>query len=344
MGLLLVVGLLTAGAAVLGTATAPTGPPDRQAFAETVLARATLPPGGRPTRGIRTVQVRWLGGWGATPGIPGVSDAHAFYLYDEPPRTVTRYVATHLPQGAATSGYGTHDGVVTVVTEVIPVSGPDEYMAELTYQVAPTNGAWTKSELRVDAKTVWVPPRSPKERAAAGSLVEVTGFRALSVTTPPGGPVTVVLAGRRAASIIRAFNSLPLGPSSVGCHDDLTYFVLDIDPHEGLPPAFRAVGDACASSVGVSSHGEPRPSLSDRSCVLLEAVAGALPDKARATRSAAAQCARRERRPAGLPPSVAHLGHAAPGGARTMGRDRDRIMETAARAGRGTPRGRRSTR
>jgi hypothetical protein len=305
--LLGIMGLLTVGAAVLGEATAAPEPSSPEAFAEAVLAQATVPPGGQPTGGIHTLEARWLGGWGATPGTGGVIGSHAFYLYDEPPETVIRYIVRHPAPGSVLSGYGTHDGVVAAVTETVALSGPDQYLAQLTYQVAATDGAWTKSELRIDAKTVWVPPRSPTETAQAGSVVEVTGFHTLSIPWPPGGPVTVIVTGPRAEPLIHAFDSLPLGPSSTSCHEGLEYFSLDISRREGTPATFAATENACVNYVGVTARGRPAPALSDRSCALLLAVAAALPAGALATKSAAAACSRGKRRRQGLPPTVTRL-------------------------------------
>lgn len=302
-----IMGLLTVGAAVLGVATAAPEPSSREAFAEAVLAQATVPPGGQPTRGIHTLETRWLGGWGATPGTGGVVGSHAFYLYDEPPKTVIRYIVGHPAPGSVLSGYGTHDGVVTAVTETVALSGPDQYLAQLTYQVAATNGTWTKSELRIDAKTVWVPPRSSTELAQNGGGVEVTGFHTLSIPGPPRGPVTVVVTGPRAEHVIRAFDSLPLGPSSISCLEGLEDFSLDISKHEGTPATFDATENACVNYVDVTARGKPAPALSDRSCALLVAVAAALPARAHATKSAAAACLHGKRRRQGLPPTVTFL-------------------------------------
>ncbi len=284
-----IVGLLTAGAAGLAIETAPPASSSATAFARSVLAEAAVPPGGRPTRG-----------------------PHASYLYDEPPATVVRYVETHLPPGAILSGYGTHGtaraGVVTVVTETLPVSGPDEHMAGLTYQVAATNGPGTRSELRIDAHTVWVPPRSGSELATDGETAEVTGYRTASVTKlHPSGPVTVTLSPSRAAKLVRAFDSLPLGPSSVDCLEDVTDFSIVIHPRFGVGAPFSVTGYACGNSVGVSENRKAVPSLWDQHCALIDAVDAVLPARATATKSAEAVCSRSHSRRGLSPPTSESL-------------------------------------
>jgi len=170
-----IAGLLSGGAAALGADSASSLPSGATAFAQAVLSEATVPPGGQLTSGIHTVEANWLAGWGPTPGTADIVGAHAFYLDDEARASVVHYIETHLPRGAILSGYGTANGLVTEVTETVALSGPDEYLAMLTYQVAPTNDTGTRSELRIDAKTVWVPPvRSPstaRETTSFGSRV-----------------------------------------------------------------------------------------------------------------------------------------------------------------------------
>lgn len=277
--------------AVLGRA-APSGASSAPAFAQSVLAEATVPPGGQPTRGIHTLEVRWLGGWGDTPGVGGVVGAHAFYLYDEPPATVAHYIRAHPPSGAISTGYGTHDGVVTAVTETLAVSGPDEYMAALTYKVAPTNGTGTRSELRIDAKIVWVPPRLTSELATSGESAQVTGYRTSSVRSLPSGPATVTLSPSQTQRVIEAFDSLSLGPPSVGCLEGVQYFTLVIRPRSGAVPSFRATENQCGNQVYVTENGKTVTPLWDQHCALLEAVGAVVPDRATATKRAAAACSR----------------------------------------------------
>lgn len=285
-------GLLAAGSAVLGatgTPSASSAPSSAPAFARSLLSEAIVPPGGQPTAGIHTLDVRWLGGWGATPGVHGVVGAHDFYEYDEPSATVLRYIEAHLPRGAI-AGTGTHDGTVQTVVQKVPVSGPDEYLAELTYQVAATDATRTTCELRIDAKTVWVPPRPKAEYAPTRGVVDVTGFKVLSVMRPPTGRVTVAVTGRRAENLIAAFDSLLRGPSSIACMEDETDFTFAVGPRVGAPPTFRVTEEECENVVDVSAYGKVAPALTDRGCELLRAVAAVLPPRARATR-AAKRCA-----------------------------------------------------
>jgi hypothetical protein len=279
---------LVAGAAIFGAEAGSSGPSSATVFAQQVLGEATVPPGGQETKGIHTVTVRWLGGWGATLGVEGVVGAHAFYLYDEPRETVTHYVEAHLPPGAVLSAYGTHSGVVTAITETLAVSGPDEYMATLTYQVAATNGTGTQSELRIDAKTIWEPARPASEQAPSNDDVRVTGYGYVGRTSPRR-PVTVALRPPRAHALVRVFDSLPLGPGPSECHENTTYFRLVIFPPTGDAPSFRVAGEACDAGVDVTQDGRAA-FLSDRSCALLHAVAAVLPHSAAATKHVSARC------------------------------------------------------
>ena len=293
-----VVGRLSVGSALLGVAGTPAKPPDASASANGVLAEATVPPGGQPTAGIHTLEARWLGGSGTTPGTRGVRRAHAFYLYDDPPSTVIRYVERHLTPGAVITGYGTNDRVVTFVTESLPVSVPDEYAASLSYQASATNGTWTHSELRIDAKIVWVIPHPLYERAPTRGIVQVTGFRRLTFLRTPGGPVTVTLPVSRVQTLLRTFDSLPVGPGPSNCAEGLEYFTIAFRPHAGAPASLRLVEGQCPLQVAVTENGRNVAFFSDSRCALLGAVSTVLPDRAVATKRAAAECSRaRETKP-----------------------------------------------
>lgn len=283
------VGLLTAGAAILGVATSTALPASARAFAASVLAEATVPPGGLPTRGIHTLEVRWLGGWGWTPGVRGVMGLHGFYLYNEPPTTVADYIEINPPAGVRTIGTGTANGIVKFVTEKVPVSGPDEYAAWLTYSVAPTNGTFTKSELRIDSKTVWVPARTESEQAPSAGLVEVTGFRTDTVRKRDQGPVTVVVSQGRARHLLRDLDGLPRGASGA-CRDAEDLWSVTVRPSPHSSPSFTALGAGCDASVFVTIHGRTMPVLVDRGCVVLRDVAALVPKRARGTIAASRTC------------------------------------------------------
>jgi hypothetical protein len=285
------VGILAAGGAVLGVETAPSRASSAEAFAKEVLGEATVPPGGQPTAGIHTVDVRWLGGWGGTPGVQGVFGVHAFYLYDEPLTTVADYIEKHPPPGVRTTGSGTANGVVTSISETVPVSGPSEYAAWLTYSVAPTNSTLTRSELRIDAKTVWVPRRPAFEKAPGGGVVEVTGFKSGSPRAGARGAVTVVVSTDKARALIRDLNSLTLGASTF-CLEAIPLWSVTIRPSPRLAPSFVARSEGCDGLVTVTMSGRREPVLSDRACLVLRDVGALLPADASSTRSAAASCAR----------------------------------------------------
>ena len=214
---------------------------------------------------------------------------HAFYLYNEPPMTVADYIQKNPPPGVRTPGTGTANGIVKFVTEKVSVSGPDEYAAWLTYSVAPTNGTFAKSELRIDSKTVWVPPRPESEQAPSAGLVEVTGFRTDTVKKVDQGPVTVVVSQERARQLLRDLNELPRGASGM-CMETQHLWSVAIRPSPHSSPSFTALGVGCGARVFVTIHGRTMPVLIDRGCVVLRDVASLVPKRARGTLSAARTC------------------------------------------------------
>jgi hypothetical protein len=289
VAVLSVLGLLTLGAALLGAATAAPAPSPASAFAQNVLAEATVPPGGQPTTTIDSLEGDWLTSVGR-PGVEGIVDVHSLYFYDEPPDTVASYVQTHLPPGATFAGTGTATGIAKFVTVSLPVAGPNEYMARLIYAAAPTNDTFTHSELRIDAQTVWVPDRPATERAPTGGVVEVTGFRSASPRTGSRGPVTVVVPTVRARTLVDDLNALPLGPEGGVCMEVTPLWSVTFRPSLGAAPTFVAQDVGCDGWVDVTQHGRSMPLVLDRNCTILQDVAALLPSTAQATRSAATTC------------------------------------------------------
>ena len=127
----------------------PTG-----AFAQHVLDEAILPPGARVTTVVRS---RTLEGPPAEPGVSGLHDAHRFYLLDESMEAVESYLKAHVPWDATQLGYGKSGTMAKGILSVnlsydLPVSGPHNDLAELSYLSVATGSA---AELRVDALVVW---------------------------------------------------------------------------------------------------------------------------------------------------------------------------------------------
>ncbi len=284
------VGLLTVGAGLVGWAGAASTPSDAAQFARQVLAEAVVPPGGAPTTAVRALDPRWESGTAPTrPADSGIVDLHELFLYDEPATSVASYVHRHLPPGAQVTGVGTLTGLARVVSLSLPVAGPHEYLAMLEYTAAPTGTTLARSELRVDSLSVWVGTRPADEHVALGGAVVVTGFESVTASTGGRSPVTVTLRGGAADAIVHDFDSLT-GAPTVLCMEDAATFELAFRPPGSQSELVAQSG--CTTVLSVARSGEMLPSLSDRGCALLEAVASALPRRAVATRLAAAQCAR----------------------------------------------------
>ena len=156
----------------------------------------------------------------------------------------------------------------------MPVSGPNEYSAQLAYDVAPVGTH--AAELRVDSKTVWLPVRSTGELAPAGGIAEVTWFSRVSYAQGSSGPVTVRLSHAQATALREVLDALPLGPAADCMEDSLLYRVV-FHPTSAAASSFEADGYACARSVVITAHGRTMPSLYDSGCSLLRAVIELIP-------------------------------------------------------------------
>ncbi|MGH8979753.1 MAG: hypothetical protein ACRDWE_01850, partial [Acidimicrobiales bacterium] len=236
-------GMLAVGGALAGIATAPSGR-SAVSFASQVLSMATVPPGGRATTAVSSYAKNWVVGKGP-PSIPGaspVTDEHELYLYDEPAPAVIGWIRAHLLAGTRDAEPGTETGVALMITEPVAVSGPNEYSATIEYVVAPTSPSDVRSVLRVDAVTIWVGDGPADEVAPEGGVVSVTGFEDVSVSEPSGGPVTVTLSPARAAALVEALNSLPLGPHPALCMEDSRLYEITVRPKRGATPSFVAQG------------------------------------------------------------------------------------------------------
>ena len=289
MAVLLCAATLSVGGG--GGAVAASGaakPSPAGAFAQHVLDEAIIPPGARVTTVVRS---RTLEGISDETGISGTHDAHRFYLLDESMEALESYLEAHVPQDATQVGNGSEDdsfGVWSVsLSYDLPVSGPHDYLAELSYLSVDTGSG---AELRVDAQVVWEPNRPADERALRNGVVEVTAYSKASLMAGSSGPVTFTVTGARARSLLRALNALPLGPRAF-CLENALLFKLVIRRAESSPPELEADGWYCTAAVDVSEHGRAKPDLTDRSCSLLRAVVRVLPaHEANATRTAGKQC------------------------------------------------------
>jgi hypothetical protein len=290
-----VAALLTGGAAVLGASASPAQTPvepagGAAAFAAHVLAEATVPPGGQPTATVRTLARRWLLGPSATPGMSGIVDRHELFSYDEPATAVESYIRTHLRPGETVSATGSATGSALSTTVVVPVSGRHEYTALLEYTAAPTTTGLGRSELRIDALSVWMPSRPASEQVSSrGATVTVRGYRSVSPGRGSLGAVTVTLSAPGAARVVDAFDALARGPQ-VMCMEGSPLYTLSIRTATGR--TYTVTGSSCARSVSVAAGGSHLPELTDKSCALLGAVASVVAHAATATRRAVSSCTR----------------------------------------------------
>jgi len=246
----------------------------RELFAQKVLGEARIPPDARATN---TVVSPWLEHPLETPGSSGLIDLHRQYLVDRLPGAVESYIEAHLPDGAkvtSTESSGGPAGTAIGLVVSLPISGPNEYLAQLAYDVAPATTH--AAELRIDAQTVWVPNRSAGEFAPAQGIVDVTGYSSVSVASGSSGPVTVQLSSRRASGLRAVLNALPLGPA-VGCLEGALLYKIAVRPTAGGASSFEADGYACGATVLVTEHGRRKSPLHDAHCSLLHAVIDLLP-------------------------------------------------------------------
>lgn len=259
-------------------------------FALRVLKEATIPAGARETH---KVACGFLSAPATSLAIGDFTDLHKLYLVPESVDQVENYVEDHLAHGAKVTSTGNGSGPQCSDEDVevtLPLSGENEYLAELIYTFAPIG---TGSELRVDSQTVWVPNRPAGEVAPNGGLMEVTGFSAISDARASSGAVTVRLTNSQAQGIRTDFDVLPRGPR-VFCLEDSLVFEITVRSKAGLPPFFTADGDSCGATVLVSDHDGNLPPLYDRDCSLLKAVARLLPPQAEGTRVTASECVSRQ--------------------------------------------------
>ncbi len=282
---------IAAGVAAASPTSASSSNRAAESFAHRVLGEASVPPGARATD---TVVCDLLQGPMDIPGAfsdAHLIDLHRLYLVDDSTSAVEAYIRSHLPDGAKVPEAGTSSGATGCsandLTVSLPVSGPNQYLAQLGYDISPDGKG---VELRVDADTIWMPNRSANELAPAKGIIEVTGFSQISLVMGSSGPVTVRLPSARAATLRRVINSLPLGPK-VSCIANSLLYRIVVRPATGSAPSFEVDGYACAAQVLVTRDGRSMLPLYDASCSLLHAVIKVLPaHEAKGTRLAQAGC------------------------------------------------------
>lgn len=282
---------VAAGVAVASPTSASSSDGTAESFAHRVLDEASIPPGARATD---TVVCDLLQGPMDIAGAfsdAHLIDLHRLYLINDSTSAVEGYIRSHLPDGAKVPETGTSSGATGCsandLTVSLAVSGPNQYLAQLGYNISPDGDG---VELRVDAETVWMPNRSANELAPAKGIIEVTGFSQISLPMGSSGPVTVRLSSAGAATLRRVINSLPRGPKVVCFADSLLYRIV-VRPAPGTAPSFEVDGNACVAQVLVTRNGRSMPPLYDAYCSLLHAVIKVLPaHEAKGTRGSQAGC------------------------------------------------------
>jgi hypothetical protein len=292
-GVLVVTLLAAPAAATVADASPPWYPVQSAAFAARVLSEAPLPPGAQLTTVVVTRQVTVeanpirLHGYGET------HDADRLYTAPAAPASVVTFIEHHLPKGwwvgVTSPPNGPPPPGDTIVQVEVPVHGPHEETATVSYTVVPDG---TGTELRIDALVIWQPSRPRSLTAPRTGSIVVTGYTDANLMGNPQRSTTVRVSGRRAEAIRRAFDRLPLSSPSF-CMENSNDFKLTFVPAGATTPALRVVQWSCPSP-GIVESGSPsqRPGTSlASSCALSRAVVAVLPPgSAPVTRQAAAHC------------------------------------------------------
>jgi len=293
-------GSIAGGGGAASAAGAPASPAG--VFALRVLAEATIPPGARPTDmgSCRDRSLTGLSGDPNTGEFTGIIDLRRFYLVDEVPDVVMAYLKSRAPANASktmTMSRQLPPGCFAgALRYSLAVSGPHDYMASLLYALGAVTG--NRTELRVDAASIWLSSRPAAELAPTTGVVQVTGYTEMrGLAFPSSGPVTFTLGRVQAKLLLGVLNGVPLGPrgagpdSSYGCFENDLVYKIRIRPSRGSPVSFEADGLACDREVVVTVHGRSMQPLYDGNCALAHAVARVLPvDAAQATREWSAAC------------------------------------------------------
>lgn len=287
--------VLVATPATLAGGSSSWYPVQSAAFATRVLDQATLPPGSVPATVAVSPQVTFAADAIQPHGAPGETyDADRLYTTPAAPASVVTYVEHHLPKGwwvgITFPPSGPPPPGDTIVQVQVPVAGPHEQTATVSYTVVPDG---TGTELRIDALVVWQPSRTGSLVAPRAGSILVTGYTTSNLMGLPQKATKVRVTGRRAESIRQAFDRLPL-TSPPDCMENSTAFALTFVAPGSKRPTLRAVQSRCPSPgvVDADRPGQQAAGISlAASCRLTRAVAAALPaGKAPVTREAAAHC------------------------------------------------------
>ena len=139
--------------------------------------------------------------------------------------------------------------------------------------------------LRIDSQTTWEPDRPESEEVPADDVARLTGYSSVSLSSYSSGPVSVDLGPTQSATLVKALDTLPLGPGPFCMEAPLLYTIVFLPPR-GPGRQYNVRGMFCAAVVDVGVGGEQLHPLSDNSCSLFELVRRLLPPSATGTVSA----------------------------------------------------------
>jgi hypothetical protein len=199
---------------------------------------------------------------------------HRFYVVPGSPNAAESFLASHVPKGGVEGVEGAGGSNLMISTE-FPANGPHVYLRELTYTMASRNA--TSSWLRVESDVLWYPSRISSQLVTGAESATVVGYKTVALDGSHGA-TTVRISGTKLTRLLRAFNSLPLGPQS-DCAEALTGFRLTINLDFG--DTVQVYNDFCGGPTemvlaqSLSPDG-PRYSLSDTSCALIKEVVSLL--------------------------------------------------------------------
>jgi hypothetical protein len=230
-----------------------------------------------------------------TPDVAGLVTLHRYFVVAGPPTAVETFLTRHVPRGAhydgstGTSTTSNGNGIISI-TMTYPANGPHVYLRQLAYSMTRRNA--TTSWLRIDAQVVWIPSRTSAQSLTGVVAAAVTGYKNVGLMGS-SGDVTIHVAGKKLATLVGAFNSLPLGPRN-GCMESLNGFNITFSLKSGA--RLHVVNGFCAGSFDSLSPpagalGGATYVLSDNSCTFFTYVTSLLQRSSVAgTRDALHQC------------------------------------------------------
>jgi hypothetical protein len=242
-----------------------TSPPTR--VARTLLNMVILPATAKQVHPATTVVCQCAG----TPGDSGdLFTTHRYYVVPGTPAFVEEFLATHVPKGGVEGGEGSSGSALWIST-AFPANGPHLYLRQLAYSMTARNAS--TSWLRIDSQIVWVPRRSSSQFVTKGVVATATGYKSVGLSGS-SGPTKVKVTGTKLSTLLRAINSLPLGPQNA-CMEGLTGFDLKIYLKTGV--TLQIYNGFCGGpfdtvSAQVGNRTDTRYSLADTSCSLFKDV------------------------------------------------------------------------